>query len=456
MVARQTQTGEVNGMRSGAFRFCKHTAAGLRTAGVMAAVMAFVIGCGARKPTDEAHSAPKETVSQPVELTPELITTLERAKDFKLGIEVEQGRNGADLKFERIALFINDQSADQRGVSTAQLLRDDPQFTLFKVAIPGAQPPSPCLTKAIEGVPAEKIVRLRDQGPLNENDFADVTAIVWDIPLTGMRFSPEVPLLGRVMEMASKRDMKVVVLDRPTLLPVLMWEGPVADRDAMGSENAYFPLPTLPGLTAGELASLINAEFALQTRLIVVPMENWNRKDANGPLAGSRSTVACPAGGDASLAAFRAVAALLNGSLEQGSGPMTARAGADAAGPFLAINATDGEKAAAVRKALEELDLGGVAIAAGETATGSSIILRGKDGEVLMPVELSLQIYHALSQGKLNIPESATKLFGSRVIEQGLARGLTPDQIRRRWSITQDARDWPERREKYILYPEGQ
>ncbi|MCC6546672.1 DUF1343 domain-containing protein [Candidatus Sumerlaeota bacterium] len=434
-----------------------------RGAAMLAAVLAFS-SCAARKspPANKAETQ-QPIVSPVVELTPDLVRALKHENAFRLGMEIEQGRDWADLRFQRVALLVNELSFDQKGIGSVEALSHESQFTLFKVIIADADRAmgSNCLREAVEALPEDRVVRLANHPEaLNDRVLENSSAILWDIPLTGARFDEEVALLCRVLELAVRNDMKVIITDRPSLVPVMQSEGPTSDRDAIGSETAYFPIPLFPAMTAGELGKLINQEFAIQADLVVVPMENWNRKDANGWLAGSRLAEQCLAGTgtltDPTMVKLQSAVTLINGGNEDSGGVVRAGLARESSGPGLALTFKGAENATAVRSALEGLEMSGVVIANADVATPNRLALQVTNSDQISPVELSLQVFYAMAQAKLKVPDTATAMYGNKLVAHGLARGMTPDQIRRRWSITQEARDWPDRRNAHLLYPAEQ
>jgi uncharacterized protein YbbC (DUF1343 family) len=75
---------------------------------------------------------------------------------------------------------------------------------------------------------------------------------------------------------AAKFRIPVVVLDRPNPIGGIAVEGPLLD---VGYENFvnYHRLPVRHGMTAGELAELINEERGIGARLEIVPAAGWRR-----------------------------------------------------------------------------------------------------------------------------------------------------------------------------------
>ncbi len=101
--------------------------------------------------------------------------------------------------------------------------------------------------------------------------------LIYDIQDVGCRYYTYPYTLSHVMEAAGERGIDVLVLDRPNPLNGRAVEGPVLEPQ-LSSFVGRFPIPVRHGLTAGELAQFMNAEFGLGCRLKVIPMRGWRRR----------------------------------------------------------------------------------------------------------------------------------------------------------------------------------
>ncbi len=106
-----------------------------------------------------------------------------------------------------------------------------------------------------------------------------IDTIVVDLQDVGVRFYTFPTTVAYVMEEAAKRQIKVVVLDRPN--PVNGWqiEGPTLDTAAVGFTGYLPSMPIRHGLTIGELARLYNGEAHIGCDLDVVAMKGWARSE---------------------------------------------------------------------------------------------------------------------------------------------------------------------------------
>jgi uncharacterized protein YbbC (DUF1343 family) len=103
-------------------------------------------------------------------------------------------------------------------------------------------------------------------------DLTGVDILIWDVPLTGLRLSPEIASLTKALKDAAAAKIPLIVLDRPNPLGGVIMEGPIVD-------DPILPTPLRHGMTAGELATLAN-ETVQHPGLQVVKMKGWKRADS--------------------------------------------------------------------------------------------------------------------------------------------------------------------------------
>src|SRR4029079_13511095 len=87
--------------------------------------------------------------------------------------------------------------------------------------------------------------------------------IVIDLQDVGVRFYTYMTTMAYVMEEAAKRNVRVVVLDRPNPINGFQVEGPSLDKGALSFIGYFAPMPIRHGMTMGELAKLFNGENKL-------------------------------------------------------------------------------------------------------------------------------------------------------------------------------------------------
>ena len=107
----------------------------------------------------------------------------------------------------------------------------------------------------------------------------DIDVLVYDIQDVGVRFYTYISTMKLCMDAAAERGIPFVVLDRPNPLGGLV-DGPIIE-DSLKSFVGMLCVPVVYGLTAGELATMINArgwlEAGRKVDLTVVWMEGWTR-----------------------------------------------------------------------------------------------------------------------------------------------------------------------------------
>jgi uncharacterized protein YbbC (DUF1343 family) len=79
------------------------------------------------------------------------------------------------------------------------------------------------------------------------------------------------------MEAAAAQGIRFIVLDRPNPITARM-EGPLMQREMRNVGQpitGYFPVPLRHGLTVGEIARYVNAEYGIGADLRVIPTDGW-------------------------------------------------------------------------------------------------------------------------------------------------------------------------------------
>jgi uncharacterized protein YbbC (DUF1343 family) len=107
--------------------------------------------------------------------------------------------------------------------------------------------------------------------------LVDVDALVFDMQDVGVRFYTYLSTLFHVLRGAGKAGKPVLVLDRPNPITGNLVEGgPIAPgfESFVGIVN----IPMRHGMTLGELARYLNAEYALNADLHVIEMHGWQRE----------------------------------------------------------------------------------------------------------------------------------------------------------------------------------
>jgi len=110
--------------------------------------------------------------------------------------------------------------------------------------------------------------------------LSDVDVVVYDIQDVGARFYTYISAMHYIMEACAQNDIPLVVFDRPNP-NIDCVAGPIRD-ERYKSYVSLDPIPAIYGMTAGELAQMINGqgwlEGGVKCKLTVIPVKNYTRK----------------------------------------------------------------------------------------------------------------------------------------------------------------------------------
>ncbi len=107
----------------------------------------------------------------------------------------------------------------------------------------------------------------------------DIDIIIYDIQEIGCRSYTYATTLYYLIEEAAKKNIKVIVLDRPNPINGLILDGPMLE-DQYRSFLGYINVPYCHGMTIGELAKFFNSEYKVGCDLEIIPMNGWKREMA--------------------------------------------------------------------------------------------------------------------------------------------------------------------------------
>lgn len=109
--------------------------------------------------------------------------------------------------------------------------------------------------------------------------LADVDVFVYDIQDVGARFYTYISAMHFIMEACAQNDIPLVIFDRPNP-NIDCVAGPIRD-ERYKSYVSLDPIPAIYGMTAGELARMINGQGWLEggakCKLTVIPVKNYTR-----------------------------------------------------------------------------------------------------------------------------------------------------------------------------------
>ncbi|MCF2708038.1 exo-beta-N-acetylmuramidase NamZ family protein [Bacteroides pyogenes] len=205
----------------------------------------------------------------------------------KTGIEVLKRELFKCLEGKRVGLITNPTGVDNRMKSTIDILHQAPNVDLVALYGPEhgvrgdvhAGDKVEDMKDAATGLPVYSLYgKTRKATP---EMLKDIDVLVYDIQDIGCRSFTYISTMGLAMEAAAENGKEFVVLDRPNPLGGIKIEGNLTEDDCV-SFVSQFKIPYLYGLTAGELALMLNGERMLkdkkQCKLHVVKMKGWKRK----------------------------------------------------------------------------------------------------------------------------------------------------------------------------------
>jgi uncharacterized protein YbbC (DUF1343 family) len=105
-------------------------------------------------------------------------------------------------------------------------------------------------------------------------DLVDVLVI--DIQDVGARIYTFIYTMANCLRAAARKNLPVIVCDRPNPIGGLSVEGPMLEPD-YESFVGQFPIPMRHGMTVGELARLFNERYGIGAALEIATMEGWSR-----------------------------------------------------------------------------------------------------------------------------------------------------------------------------------
>lgn len=103
-----------------------------------------------------------------------------------------------------------------------------------------------------------------------------IDILIYDIQDIGIRPYTYATTLFYAMEEAAKRNIQVIVLDRPNPMGGILIDGPMLEEKRR-SFLGYINTPYCHGMTIGELALFFNQEYNVKCKLKVIEMKGWNR-----------------------------------------------------------------------------------------------------------------------------------------------------------------------------------
>ncbi len=201
----------------------------------------------------------------------------------RLGVDrVAAGELDTLLRGRRLGLITNHTGRTATGESTIDVLHERPGFELTALfgpehGIRGTARPGEKVTggrDARTGLPIYSLYG-ETEAP-TDSMLAGLDALVYDIQDVGTRYYTYAWTMALAMKAAARHGLEFIVLDRPDPLGGAAVQGNVLDT-TFATFVGLYPVPMRYGMTAGELARMLNGSFRIGAKLTVVPMAGWQR-----------------------------------------------------------------------------------------------------------------------------------------------------------------------------------
>lgn len=209
------------------------------------------------------------------------------AKKTKVGADVLFESRSELIKSKRIGLITNHTAVLSNGKHLADALSefgDAKLVVLFgpEHGVRGDAPDGRTIHDTTDEKTGVPVISL--YGKINKptpDMLKDVDVLIYDIQDVGARFYTYISTMFICMEAAAENNIHFIVLDRPNPITGVNVGGPIR-VDSLKTFVGWVPIPTMHGMTVGELAVMANTSGWLKDRkpakLSVVKMEYWKRK----------------------------------------------------------------------------------------------------------------------------------------------------------------------------------
>ena len=363
------------------------------------------------------------------------------------------------VRGRRVGLVTNQTGVDAQGTSDVTRLLGagvrlvalfSPEHGFRGTAAPGAAVAS--TVDSATGLPIYSLYG-RVTAPTDEM-LQGVDLLLVDLQDAGARYYTYIGTTIDVMAAAARREIPVVVLDRPDPIGGAV-QGNVLDP-AFASPVGRLAVPMRHGLTMGELARLARAELGLGTALTVVPVAGW-RRTLDWDQTGLPFIPPSP-----NLLSMEALLHYPGLCLFEGTALSVGR-GTDA--PFEQIGASWLDTTAVlarVRSAgIPGVRFRGTAFTPNRPGDGkfadtlvAGIQLEVTDREAYDPTRTAVHLLaavEAVHPGRIGwIPRHFDRLAGGPGLREAIRAGRPPDEIVRGWAAGLAA--FLQRRTPYLLY----
>lgn len=275
-----------------------------------------------------------------------------------------------------------------------------------------------------------------------QNDILKTDIIVVDIQDVGLRYYTYLSTLYNMMQVCADVDVEMLILDKPN--PNGMYvDGPILDLE-LKSFVGVIPIPTVHGMTLGELARMINGKRWLEDRvrceLNVIPCLNYSRS--------MRYELPIPP--SPNLPNIRAIYLYPSLCLFEGT-PVSIGRGTDS--PFQTFGHPDLEG---------DFEFTPISCGSSKYPPQEGKLCRGvnlqheptNDELIESGIDLSylIECYNSLGGGEEFFLPIFNKLAGVYYIKDMIIEGFEAEEIEAKWE--KDVKSFKRLRKKYLIYEE--
>jgi uncharacterized protein YbbC (DUF1343 family) len=270
-----------------------------------------------------------------------------------------------------------------------------------------------------------------------------IDVLVFDLQDVGVRFYTYLTTMARMMEAVAENGKKMVILDRPNPIGFYV-DGPILDMQ-FKSGVGWLPIPTVHGMTLGELAMMINGEKWLangvQCDVTVIKCKNYTHA----------SLYQLPVKPSPNLPDMRSIY-LYPSTCYFEATPLSLGRGTDK--PFQVYGHPNMKgysfsftpRSIPGAKNPPQLDRLCYGVDLSQKPSIEEINSKG------INLEYVIDAYRNLNLDDFFFRNSFEKLIGRDYVRKMIMAGKSADEIKARWA--DDVKKFKEQRKPYLLYPE--
>lgn len=271
------------------------------------------------------------------------------------------------------------------------------------------------------------------------DQMASIDIMIFDLQDVGTRFYTYISTMHYVMEACAENGIKLIILDRPNPNGDYV-DGPILDLEFQSFVGMH-EIPTVHGLTVGELARMINGEKWLEgdltANLEVVKVENYNHQMEYDP----------PVKPSPNLPDYQSIRWYPSLCLFEGT---VMSIGRGTANPFQKIGYPDSKFG---DFQFTPHSIPGMSIyPKHQDQLCYGIDLSTIDPPKSLDLSLLLEYYAKSRLGEEFFTNSFNRLAGNDTLKEQIISGMSMDEIRATWQ--EGLNNYHEIREKYLLYPD--